>query len=129
MTSTTLTPLPAITAPVFTYWAEVVRWVDGDTVDLRIDLGFYVTTEQRCRLLGIDTPERGKPGAAEASARVKALAPAGTHLLIRSEKGADKYGRFLVDIAGVLDDVTINRTLVIEKLAVPYYGGTKGVAV
>ena len=42
---------------MYQYHAVVNRVVDGDTVDLRIDLGFKVWVEKRCRLLGVDTPE------------------------------------------------------------------------
>ena len=38
---------------------KIVRVVDGDTVDLDVDLGFHVHTKVRCRLVGVDTPERG----------------------------------------------------------------------
>lgn len=39
------------------YRARVARVVDGDTIDVTLDLGFYTTTQQRLRLAGIDTPE------------------------------------------------------------------------
>ena len=42
---------------MYEYNAIVERVVDGDTVDLRIDLGFSVWISERCRLIGIDTPE------------------------------------------------------------------------
>jgi len=42
---------------MFTYNAELVKVVDGDTVDLKVDLGFDVFMEIRVRLYGVDTPE------------------------------------------------------------------------
>ena len=42
---------------MYTYAARLVRVVDGDTVDLDIDLGFHITVRERFRLAGIDTPE------------------------------------------------------------------------
>mgnify|MGYP003647432670 CR=1 FL=1 len=42
---------------MFEYYCKVERVVDGDTIDVNIDLGFDVCTKQRVRLLGIDTPE------------------------------------------------------------------------
>lgn len=117
-------PAP-ITAPAFTYRAQVARWVDGDTVDLRVDLGFYASTEQRCRLLFVDTPERGQPGHREATAFATGYAPPGSTVLIRSEKGADKYGRFLVELARASGERTVNDALVEAGLAKPYFGGTK----
>ena len=41
----------------FTYKAEVTRVVDGDTIDVELDLGFSILMRARVRLLGIDTPE------------------------------------------------------------------------
>lgn len=46
---------------MYKYWAEVIRVVDGDTVDMLIDLGFDVWVKQRIRLLGIDTAEKKAP--------------------------------------------------------------------
>jgi micrococcal nuclease len=45
----------------FTYRASLDRVIDGDTVDLHIDLGFRLTAHMRIRLTGVDTPERGHP--------------------------------------------------------------------
>ena len=42
---------------MYEYGAKVSKVVDGDTVDLDIDLGFGIWIKERCRLLGIDTPE------------------------------------------------------------------------
>ena len=61
---------------LYTYLATVDRWVDGDTVDMVIDLGFRMSTHQRFRLLGVDTPERGEPKWAEATACCNAVLPA-----------------------------------------------------
>ena len=45
----------------YTYKAKLVRCVDGDTMDVDVDLGFHLTARIRCRLLGVNTPERGRP--------------------------------------------------------------------
>lgn len=47
---------------MYDYRATVIRVVDGDTADLRVDLVFDVSINSRYRLSGIDAPERGKPG-------------------------------------------------------------------
>ena len=47
---------------------QVIRVIDGDTFDALVDLGFHVITTQRFRMLGIDAPEKGQPGANEATA-------------------------------------------------------------
>jgi len=42
---------------MYTYKAKVIRWIDGDTLQVEIDLGFYVQTVQKIRLARIDAPE------------------------------------------------------------------------
>lgn len=80
---------------MYEYEAVVVRWVDGDTVDLRVDLGFHMWVETRFRLHGINTPERGAPLFKDATQFAEGLAPVGALVRIRTFKGADKYGRWL----------------------------------
>lgn len=112
------------TEPIYHYAATVVRWVDGDTVWLDVDLGFRMHTTNDFRSYGIDTPERGQDGFVEAVSRVNELAPAGSAVHIDSYKNPDKYGRWLV-VVYTADGTNINQALVDEGLAVPYYGGTK----
>lgn len=120
---------------MYAYSARVLRWIDGDTVDLRVDLGFRMFVETRFRLYGIDTPERGQKNHHEAKALCESLAPLGSEVFIRTHKDPDKYGRWLVDVRGPvveLDNssgVNINQRLVEFGLALRYLGGTKGVAV
>ncbi len=83
----------------FIYHAELERVVDGDTIDVTLDLGFNVKLhKQRCRLAGIDTPESRTRDLAEkvlgkkASARLKELCS--KKLKIKS-LGKGKYGRIL----------------------------------
>jgi endonuclease YncB( thermonuclease family) len=69
--------------------AKVVRWVDGDTV---------VTTRGTVRLIGVDTPEFGRCGAATATRLAKRLAPAGSRIRLvnpGSVQNQDKYARLL----------------------------------
>jgi len=80
------------------YTARVKRWVDGDTVVVDVDLGFDVRlVDQRMRLLGVDTPERGEPGHLEAAEFSASLCPMDMNILIRP-RGKGKYGRWLVDL-------------------------------
>jgi micrococcal nuclease len=89
---------------MYQYRATVDRWVDGDTVDMVVDLGFRMTTHQRFRLLGdgdtpvIDTPERGEPGYVEARQVSESVHPPGSVVIVSTEKplAGDKYGRYLV---------------------------------
>jgi micrococcal nuclease len=100
----------------YTRWTKITNIVDGDTLDGFVDLGYRIWTEQRFRLLGVNTPERGKLGATEATEYVR------TRLLnkkvsIRSEKD-DAFGRWLAII--FIDGTTINLELLEYGYAVPY---------
>lgn len=109
----------------YNYQAIILRWVDGDTVDLKIDLGFHMTVTDRFRLAGIDTPERGKPGYFEAIERVNKIAPVGSTVEVETFKPVqDKYGRYLAHL--YVGPNSISNMLIAEKLAVYYDGGKKG---
>lgn len=90
------------------YRAKIAKVVDGDTVDLDVDLGFHVVFRIRGRLIGVDTPERGHPDWAKASAVLSDLLAQQTddegYVLIKTDK-TGKYGRWLVDIDGVNDSL------------------------
>lgn len=108
---------------LYTYKAKVLRWVDGDTVEFRVDLGFRLWMECNFRLNGIDTPEKGKPNYKEASRFAASMAPPESDTIIRSYKNPDKYGRWLCDI--YVDGKCVNEALVASGLAYVYHGGTK----
>lgn len=80
---------------------KIVRVVDGDTVDLDVDLGFHVHTKVRCRLIAVDTPERGhrdweKATFAFANLMNENLDDDGYLYFTCYKTG--KYGRWLIDI-------------------------------
>ena len=77
---------------------KIVRVVDGDTVDLVIDLGFHLTSTLRFRLIGVDTPERGNPGWAEATLYVSDWLSNPSGVLWAVTTKADSFGRWLVSI-------------------------------
>lgn len=83
--------------PAYRYRATVDRWVDADTVDLLVDLGFHVAARLRVRLARVDAPERDEPAHAAALTMVTGLAPVGAELLLASSKG-DRYGRWIGEI-------------------------------
>lgn len=92
----------------------VVHVVDGDTIDVDLD-----GTEERVRLIGVDTPEsvaRDRPVQCygpEASARTSGLLPPGTAVrLERDEVARDRYGRLLAYVFRVDDDLLVNLDLV-----------------
>lgn len=101
---------------MYEYKAKVDRVVDGDTVDFIVDLGFNVNIKIRTRLIGVDTPERGHPDWKKATAECArliyvaadvenaALGHPEHYLTIRTHKQG-KYGRWLVEIDGVTDEL------------------------
>ena len=115
---------------MYDYQCTIVRVVDGDTVDVDIDLGFDTWRRgERIRLYGIDTPECRTRDAEEKAAGFlakefveDALHVGGTYRLQTKEKG--KFGRYLGTIY-LTDDTSINAALVTEHLAVPYTGQNK----
>lgn len=97
--------------PRFEYHAEIIKVVDGDTMDVRIDLGFKVSVTERVRLYGIDTPEtfgvkkeseEWKAGMAAKDFVLGWLSDLGDRVVIRSHDGkrlgTGKYGRWIVEI-------------------------------
>lgn len=86
--------------PPRVYPATVIRWVDGDTVELEVDLGFYLTTRQHFRLLGYNAPEvvGAERSAGLASMMIAcSFAPELGKVTVVSTKG-DKYGRWLANV-------------------------------
>ena len=112
---------------------KVLKVVDGDTIDVDIDLGFDISYTQRVRLAGIDTPEsrttdkKEKALGLEVKDRLKKAIDAATTIVIKTEKpdSSEKYGRILGWV--FLDDnkVSINQTLIDEGYAWGYMGETK----
>jgi len=119
---------------LFDYLCKVTRVVDGDTVDVEIDLGFKVLHRARVRMLGIDTPESRTRNLAEkalglaSKARLKELLKGKkTQIVCTKEKG--KFGRVL-GVIWTIDKVTgeeinVNDRLCEEGHARPYFGGKK----
>ena len=112
-----------------------MKVVDGDTVDVDIDLGFGVTlTDERVRIMGIDTPESRTSDKVEdlfgeaAKARLKELMKNGGKLITTEDrKGEDmkgKFGRILGDFR-VEDGRKVTEILIEEGHAVAYFGGSK----
>ena len=109
---------------MYNYEATIRRWVDGDTVDVDIDLGFgLVYSNQRIRLYGIDAPEQRTRDLVEkekglaATAYVNEQAPVGSKVVIKTYKD-DKYGRILGEI--FVGDKNLNTLLTIEGHAIRY---------
>ena len=114
---------------IYEYTVNVVKVVDGDTVDVDIDLGFgMVYKKQRVRMLGIDTPEsrtrdltEKKFGKASKKHLKKLLEEAESITLISHDKG--KFGRILGEL--FINDISINQKMIDDHHAVDYGGGNK----
>ena len=122
---------------MYEYKCKILRVVDGDTVDVDIDLGFGVWMhKERVRMMGIDTPEsrtRDKVEKAFGIAskdRLKELLPIGSISILKTEidrSGEDsrgKFGRVLGDFI-TDDDRRCTDILIEEGHAVAYFGGSK----
>ena len=115
---------------MYEYNCKIRRVVDGDTIDVDVDLGFNTwRINERVRLYGVDTPECRSRDAEEKAAGLLAKKFVGETLHVGetykiTTKEKDKYGRYLglIKISG---DLTINVALVTERLAVPYKGQSK----
>lgn len=114
--------------PSYLYSGTVVKVIDGDTIDVRVDLGFSIFTDTRFRLFGIDTPEKTSK-----IATVREIAILATNFLKNTIEGKkitiesiskDKYGRWLAKVH-FLDGATINEQLVSLGLAKSYFGDSK----
>jgi|TARA_R110000787_G_scaffold16914_3_gene53669 micrococcal nuclease len=116
---------------MYEYSCEVKRVVDGDTVDVVLDLGFDILHKCRVRLYGIDTPEsrtRNKDEKARgkmAGAFLKEAIEDGKKVVIQTKlkDSKGKYGRVLGDV--VVDNKNINQMMIKCHLAVAYHGQSK----
>ena len=113
------------------YKTKIKRFVDGDTVDVDIDLGFgIVLVKQRIRLYGIDTPESRTRDKEEkfygklAAQFLKDQCKKSSCITLRThldKKG--KFGRILGEI--IVDGVNVNKLMIEEYMAVEYNGQSK----
>ena len=117
---------------MYEYSVTIDRVVDGDTVDIWIDLGFDVRIFERVRMAGIDTPEsrtrdkREKVFGKLATARVEELLPAGGtfRAVSASYDARGKFGRAMMDFE-LKGGRMLCPTLIEEHLAVAYHGQNK----
>jgi micrococcal nuclease len=106
---------------VYTYSAEVIKVVDGDTVDLDIDLGFHVTISKRVRLLLINAPERFTELGKRSTEFLAKTLPAGSTVTVKTQLDQDdKYGRVLAEIF-TADQISSINKLMIDSGHAEYY--------
>jgi micrococcal nuclease len=117
----------------FIYNAIVDRVVDGDTVDVHLDLGFDTwIMNQRIRLMGVDTPECRTRDDLEkqfgflAKSIVEGFCPVGEKILIETVyDNDDKFGRVLGTLWVNSGELNLNQFLIDERYAVAYEGQSK----
>jgi len=117
----------------FVYNCTVDRVVDGDTVDVNIDLGFNTwLMKRRVRLMGVDTPECRTRDDLEkqfgllAKSIVEGYCPVGSKLLVETNIDKDdKFGRILGTLWVENNTLNLNQFLVDERYAVAYLGQNK----
>jgi len=122
---------------MYNYKINLLRVVDGDTIDAEIDLGFDVKVKKRIRFMGMNAPEsrtkdlEEKAKGLAAKDRVKQLLEGCKNIQLKSH-GVGKFGRCLgelhIDIVDGQESVTmisVNELLIKEGHAVEYHGGKR----
>jgi len=116
---------------------EINRVVDGDTIDVTIDLGFDLYKRERVRVAGVDTPEKRTRDLEEKELgydatnwlkdKLESAVCGDADLVIRTELvgGVGKYGRLLGWLYVGDSDVSLNEQMIEEGYAWSYSGGTK----
>ena len=116
---------------------KINKVVDGDTIDVTIDLGFDLYKKARVRIAGVDTPQKSTRDLEEKALGLDATAwmkdkltetiKGDEELIIRTELkgGTGKYGRLLGWLYVGEDDISLNEKMITEGYAWAYDGGTK----
>ena len=117
---------------------SIDKVLDGDTIDVTIDLGFDLYKKERVRIAGVDTPEKRTRDLEEKALGIDAtnwlkkkledtIAGEGDELTIRTELvgGTGKYGRLLGWLYINEDTISLNEQMITEGYAWEYDGGTK----
>jgi micrococcal nuclease len=115
------------------YVKKVTKVVDGDTIDVDIDLGFDISFSSRVRLAGIDTPESRtsdkmeKALGIEAKSYLKNAIDSAKSVVIKTEKidSSEKYGRILGWVYLDGSEKSINEQMILDGHAWGYLGETK----
>ena len=116
---------------------EIVKVLDGDTIDVLIDLGFDLFKKERVRIAGVDTPEKRTRDKEEKALGIDAtewlklqlndVIKSDDELVIRTELvgGVGKYGRLLGWLYVGESNISVNEQMISQGYAWEYDGGTK----
>jgi len=118
---------------LYNYKAAFIRAVDGDTVEVEIDLGFGIHHVLHVRLAGVNTPEHGQPGYKEAKDYVQHVLSGTLNgedfpLKLKTVKVQEKYGRYLafIDPSAIAPGITnISESIIQAGHGVAYFGGKR----
>ena len=124
---------------MFSYQAKLIEVIDGDTVDLLVDLGFGIHVKERFRLYGIDAPEMPTEEGKIAKAYLESILGTAIELYVatrkmirRPQEKTDKYGRYLAvlydnyhDVEADVDETKINMMPTSINLRMTYTGHAK----
>ena len=115
---------------MYIYRCKIISVVDGDTVDVDIDLGFGIWLKnERIRIAGIDSPESRTSDKIEkvfgllSKAWTKQQLPEGSLVSLQSADFKGKFGRILGDF--LLETGMLSELMIKEHMAVPYHGKSK----
>ena len=112
---------------------QVLKVVDGDTIDADIDLGFSISLEKRIRLAGVDTPEsrttdlKEKAMGLESKEWLKKKLEGAKDIIIKTElpDSTEKYGRIIGHLFINGQEISLNNQMINDGYALAYDGGTK----
>jgi micrococcal nuclease len=112
---------------------QIIRVIDGDTIDADIDLGFDISLSKRIRLAAVDTPEsrtadaNEKKYGLESKEWLKHKVENAKNILIKTElpDSTEKYGRIIGHLFINDQETSLNNQMITEGYAWEYSGGTK----
>lgn len=120
-------------ARLYNYVCEILEWKDGDTVVVNIDVGFDWKKKDTVRIYGMNAHEIRSKDPKERALGLRdktfaeALAPVGSHVLIRTHKAGqdeEKFGRWLADIT-LRDGRDFAQIMIDSNHGIPYFGGKR----
>jgi len=108
----------------YRYKANIIRVIDGDTIDAEVDLGFKIKIRERFRLAKINAPELKGESSASGLVSKEWLRDRieGKAVYVEIHKGEDKYGRWVCHVFDdqCLGEDSINEEMIKLGLAIPY---------
>lgn len=113
---------------MYTYEAEVIRIIDGDTIEVIIDLGFKVFWKTKIRLAGIDAPEIDTVDGIVAYDALRFMIASSKIKIVTQKDKQEKFGRYLATVypfAGKGEGVSVNDLMLKGGYAKPYEGSKR----